>query len=314
MKSNHTSFHGSRVIYTSKSPQTSPGFIASNEVDHFSMNFPRSGGDTLLGFGSTINWDIASIRRVQTLIIADQAPEVILAHIQLYRPLFLASTTPEEFISSLAGFLCGNQKISTLFTRIRQQEPPSLEGIKDLTERLDKLVLSNQISLQDRNFTITTITKQPTPTCLDPFSKSGIKLEYPLIQMFAYLYDPVSISKISHIPRIFIWPSRFSFLGSKANYQHVRKIYENDRVLFAITDILDTQFYAEVGRSLQKLGSSLTDFYLSNICEFHPSLLQKNIAPLKTLISSLPRDKYIWIYQTEGKSVPFRYTYKKINF
>lgn len=312
MQKKNLSFNDSRVIYQSPLDKPNVGHIVSNEVDHFSMNFPKGKGKTLLGFGSTINWDIACKRQVEFLIIADHSPEVILAHIRFYRPLFLASKTPEEFLASLSGVLLEGKSLKALFLGIRNNEGPTEKGIVDLSQRLDDLVERSLISALDKEFALATVTQRPSSTNHAPFSKNGIHLEHSLTQMFAYLYDPVSISKLTRVPRLFIWPARFSFLGSKANYSHVRSMYLNDKVRFAIAELLEEKFYQAVAEHLQKCNSVVSDFYLSNIGEIHQHFSQTDLSIFKKLMNNVPMASLVWIYQTKGQTLPFRYACTKL--
>jgi hypothetical protein len=93
----------------------STGFATSNENHHFYVADKTSStpADIHLGFGTTINFNIIGMRPGQiengfevprTAIFSDLSPEIVASLIHFWRPLFLISETPAEFLGRIAEF------------------------------------------------------------------------------------------------------------------------------------------------------------------------------------------------------------------
>jgi hypothetical protein len=72
-----------------------PAYVVSNEITYSSMNPPEGGAELQVGFGTTVNFNLAAARKPQAMLIADQTLEAQAMVASFYRTLFLVSETPE---------------------------------------------------------------------------------------------------------------------------------------------------------------------------------------------------------------------------
>lgn len=130
-----------------------PAYIVSNEVSYGTLNLPEGGADLQVGFGTTLNFNIAAARRPNALLIADQSLEAQAMIASFYRPLFLISETPEQFVAHLAGLVPKRREtVDGLFKRVAAGELPSAKAIEDLKEKLKPLIKRGLVTELDARF------------------------------------------------------------------------------------------------------------------------------------------------------------------
>jgi len=92
------------LIYIDHSVKPTPGeYHASNEWDWFKMPRDFEETDVVIGFGTNSAWDIAVRKNAKTLVIGDWAKGPLITQEYFMKPLILASDTPADFISMIAG-------------------------------------------------------------------------------------------------------------------------------------------------------------------------------------------------------------------
>lgn len=268
-----------RILYWREPSGRIFGSIVSNELDRFTLTIPagRAPG-WMMGVGTATLWDIAFRRAPAGLLIFDGCPEVIAMHEAFYRPLFLAASTPEGFLSMLSS-------------------NPDPE---------ESSVLLKHVDIHLRPFAETILHSALSATDKYPFENISIYRSFR--ETWRLLTDRSELGRATRMPPIFLRMKRFSFLASPESYQIVRNLYLEDRVLFAVADLRDAEWFERASTFLTDHGSFLSDLCVSNI----PSLVQELAAtpraklaqawkPLKERVGDLT------VYETVGLKFPFRY-------
>ena len=269
----------------------------------------------LFGFGTAMNWDIAAARRVRQLVLADRSVDVLLAHESLYRPIFLASETPEEFLAFLSGQTVGGDGVRALLDRALKTTVADESAIRTLEAKLIRLEAEGKLTATDRQFCLAAVRDQPTEQSPLPFKNICLKL--PLAKAFCSLYAPWSVAHAVQMDPGIVTQSGHGFLADLASFSHVRDLYLSDAVRFALADLFEPTLYDEATSRIQSTGAPLTDVYLTNI----PSTLAKEgkrwdaerFFRLLAKPLSAAKSPKLFIYETAGLDVPHEFFLHEID-
>ncbi len=141
-----------------------PGFITTNEYLHWTMRPPPGKGDMLVGFSNTINFNVVATRQNSTFINADQNIEPLVAMMSFWKPLFLASKSPGEFIGAIGGLKVEKgESADSVFRRIYAREPMNSSAMAEVDRKLSKLVNEGKITAFDHKFCDAVLRDQWSP-------------------------------------------------------------------------------------------------------------------------------------------------------
>ncbi len=157
----------SRLVYfdeASRQPPNYPAFLVTNEYE-FPFIQPRvTPGDLHVGFATTINFVLLGAQKNKAFLVIDQSEEAVVAMMSLFRPLFLASPTPQYWIATIAGLKTHPEEtVDSVFQRIGTYETKDLDVLEDLAKKLKPLMRSGAISQFDYWFTLAVIRDQIDP-------------------------------------------------------------------------------------------------------------------------------------------------------
>jgi hypothetical protein len=298
------------------------GFVSSNERHHYTLaeSFADGIADVHVGFGTLINFNILAhrkgevvqtlcdksnftlVEKVRTALFVDQSPEVVVAMKSFWRPLWLASRDPVEWLANLGNFEIDSETtVSTLFEKIQvrrnfAQDPPTEAGITRFGDRLQQLASEGSISELDRQFAFT-ILYQEYLGCPSIFSNATLSTNF--AENIETLYNPknetaafenafeevrkVAREKLTQFKgaenlgvisgldvekmksKIHEGFQYSSFLLDSEGYQRVRNIFLSGRDFYAVSKLENPYFWEVVSQVAREYSHSVTDVYLTCI-------------------------------------------------
>ena len=115
-------------------------FFASNEYDYFRSpkRDPNDRSEIVLGFGSNGSWDIAARTGAEKMVLGDWSLGPLVMNENLFRPIFLISSTRAEFIANLAGVpnYSKAENLTSIFLNIRNRLSENPRGYPQRTEEI----------------------------------------------------------------------------------------------------------------------------------------------------------------------------------
>jgi hypothetical protein len=316
--------HSKKVVYDTL-PRAVPeftGFVSSNERHHYTLadSLVEGIADVHIGFGTLVNFNILANRRVdgfqafnsrsnskvvepvRTALFVDQSPEVVVAMKSFWRPIWLASRNPVEWIANLGSYEIDSlTTVASLFEKIQlrrntSQTLPQEAGLTRLKDRLQDLVSEGSISELDRQFAFTIIHQEylgcpsifENATLSTRFAENVESLYNPMNETIAFEnafeeVRKVAREKLSQFKgteslgtfsgsdlelmksKINEGFQRSSFLLSNEGYQRVRDIFLNGKDFYAVSQLQNRHFWKVVAQLAREQSYSVTDVYLTCI-------------------------------------------------
>jgi|GEM_PF-4663898 len=294
-----------QVIYDDKktgAPEY-PAYVVSNEISYSSMNPPEGGAQLQVGFGTTVNFNLAAARKPQAMLIADQSVEAQAMVASFYRSLFLVSETPEQFVGHLTGLVPKRREtVDGLFKRVAAGELPSTKAIEDLKQKLKPLIKRGLVTELDARFIELVLKEQGSnfPGKTVSIFRNAANATT-LVKDFAELYeidtherniessyrwqlnkhraflpfmvgDPnakldeedANKQKEAILDRQEASLKRLSFLTADG-FATVKNLFAKDAVFFAKGAIEKDVFWKAISKFADKKKQKISDLYLSNI-------------------------------------------------
>lgn len=270
------------------------GFIVSNERPSFFTRRPNISGELHVGFGTAINFNIVGAHpgvvqkeekngktvlneAARHVLFVDQSYEVVVAMMSYWRPIWLVSKTPVEWLANVAGYpLDPRETLDSIFNRIRRRELGTVKAVEVLKQKFEKLVQEKKITEFDFKFAMAVVGEQVHEYKPQLFRYSSganrIAHSLELIYNLANRYEDIQEhgrgtweekqkekAKVAQLYQV------TSFLHNADNYQRVRKVYEAGQDYYAQAEIEDERFWEAVQEFSSSIGQKVTDVYISNI-------------------------------------------------
>lgn len=275
-----------QVIYSDPEiPYNSGGFIVTNEFGHQTFSISNDvPGDILVGFGTTVNLSIARARKVRTLIFADISQDVALAHIGLFRPLFLMSNSPEEFLGRAASVQFEDGATLDEVARRVEEMQFSTDVLESTRNKLNQLVTTGKISEKAAAFCVEALLAQNPRSIVhttfgrilgiesSPFRDVLLGNRFP-IHLIEY-HHKSTIDRLANDERITL-PQNFedSFenfnILSPEGFNFLRDLYINNQVFVAHADMFDLKLWTTIRKFAYQRNQTVSDIYTSNIAHLH---------------------------------------------
>lgn len=323
-----------------------PGFVISNEFTYPSVAIPQTPADLQVGAATTINFNLAALRKSQQLVLIDQSPEVVAMNLCYYRSLFLAAENPRE----LLGFLSGLEperggNVETMARRMMRGEQGTAAGLGRFGKRLADLAGAGVISEVDAQFALAVASDQvfsPDPKkgqvpvfrnavygqelvhwITGLYSRDVRRNEVSTtIQNFeiAYSFAPEAVRARMPSPQKFVdgladYAKTFeaaSFLSDEG-FRHVRGLFEKKAVRFAQSTIEDPGVWERIGELAEQENHKLTDVYVSNIPQattFRPTSFRRKV---QSGMARVPRERVVWYEAPVGGPYAFATVEMEVN-
>jgi len=269
------------------------GFIVSNERPSFFTRRPNISGELHVGFGTAINFNIVgahpgvvtreekngkivSSEAVRHVLFVDQSYEVVVAMMSFWRPIWLVSKTPVEWLANVAGYpLDPRETLDSIFNRIRRRELGTVKAVEVLQKKFVQLLQEKKITQFDFKFAMAVVGEQIHEYRPQLFRYSSganrIAHSLELIYNLVNRYEDIQSGPWS-------WEEKekqkanaaqiyqiTSFLHNAGNYQRMRKVYEAGQDYYAQAEIEDESFWKAVQEFSSSIGQKVTDVYISNI-------------------------------------------------
>ncbi|HLL06597.1 MAG TPA: hypothetical protein VK539_38855 [Myxococcaceae bacterium] len=218
----------------------------SNE-DHLDLFHPavKDKGGLYIGVGTDQNYLLGAWARAEALVLMDFDQSIVDLH-RVYRVIFLAAETPEEFL------------------RLWQLES---------RPEVRRLIKEGYSDKQERN------------SALSAFATARWAVERRLLRVVGQM-------KKAALP---------SFLTDAAEYAHVRRLYQKDKVFMVRGDLTARRTLRAVGQAATKSGKTVGVLYLSNAEQYFPYDAQ-----YRANIRGLPFSESSVVLRTSGERGPKR--------
>jgi hypothetical protein len=244
------------------------------------------GGGAYVGVGPEQNFTYIAKLRPRIAFIVDIRRQAMLQHL-LYKALFQLSETRADFLSRLLSRpLAGaaakdNARIEVLLDHLAQA-PPSAELYAANGTRVRKLLeeeLGLKLSEQDR---------EQLNYVFSAFRDDGLGISFRFGQSgfggyrrFPDLRDLILEKDLKG--------NLGNFLASDEDYQRVRSLHLQNRIVPLVGDFAGTKAFAALGSYLRKHGHTVSAFYTSNVEQF---LFQNGVFPaFVNNVRALPIDE-----------------------
>lgn len=305
-------YQSPRVVYDNQNrKKRGTGFITSNE-SHFYTLHDQVGtepSDIHVGFATTINFNFLGMRpgaptrgggeKVRTAIFADQSSEVLMSLNSFWRPMFLISKTPTEWLAHIARIpVRDGMTVWDVFNEqsARKTAEPITEQERDLRieairVKLNEQVQAGTISDIDLRFSLAILEEDflldqsaPYEVMMHKGVFNRSMMGNGLSRSLAVLYDfrnklgatvsgdPFELSSVSEFDEFDLnlaqAHSKTSFLLNPDQYQRVRNVFLADQDFYAQTQIQDNHFWDAIQNFAKVKQQKVTDVYLTCIPQF----------------------------------------------
>ena len=215
-------------------------------------------GGIYVGVGPDQNFTYIASLRPRYSFIVDIRRQNLLEHF-LFRALFHLARDRRDYLSLLLsrpvrGDLAkrGSYGVEELVAFFRPAEPDT--ALFDRTQRRVRefLTRATRLRFSDRDFA--TIEKVHRA-----FFQRGLSIKYD--------YVPVPTFGELLLERDLQGRHR-NFLNSDANYRHLKRLHEENRIIPVVGDFAGPHTLRELGRYLREQGEKVTVFYTSNVEQY----------------------------------------------
>ncbi len=244
-------------------PPAYPVFLVPNEDAYLSLALTKSAGSLQVGFGSTIHFSLAAALRPKVIIIADESLEAQAMVSSFYRPLFMASETPEQFVAHLGGVdIHRRENTQSILDRLIIGEFPTVRAVEELKEKLAQLESQGLVTALDIRFVDYVLREQgrPFPSTL-PLSGSQAQ-----VSIFRNAHE---VSTIAHrfaeqaSCQLAEKCGGFSFLTPEG-FAAVRKLFLGNRVFYAKGAAENPELWKAIADFSRRAHKKISGVYLAN--------------------------------------------------
>jgi hypothetical protein len=302
-----------RLIYEGKHDFVNgTEFLASNEGDWHKTPFDWKPTEVLIAFGTNSSWEIAANKLAKTLVLADWSPLPLFAHAYLIEPLMRISTTPQQLLMHLAGidptnappidatslatFLAGRFELPTAQIK---RFLDYLSAHKEITDEELEFMSEYYRSRDSRGGLLRLLGKGAGPFrgLRDPeFANFNLFLE------LRYAETPTGMLSLS-------------VLHNQKHFDHVRELYVNHHVEYALAGVKDMGLYENVQRrhaNAQSWTLSVTNIFDMNYNDLTFPAFQNLLAGVVTT-AGISNSKSLTVFRTTNYAPPhgfYRYDIK----
>ena len=283
--------------------------LLSNEFDWYKSGLPSNKSEVVLGPGTNSLWDLALHNKADYIIFADWSPWPLLTQEYIFAPLPKNSRTAQEFTLSVSGIppkYARGLMLEESFERAKEFTLSKINDQKKVAwELIQFLSRSEMIDELDLKF-LTTYFRSRLGDNLNPRNGYGpfAKLSSPNSANFPCFlyqrYNPAVNGRTS------------SALSSQENFEFLKSLFLDKKISYALTDIMDKNFYKEVVRQFSRINNF--SISLSNIfeCGHYNNLVAEDVKALKMNLKSFFQGKNLHTYQTLHRAQPYKYLLEKL--
>jgi hypothetical protein len=293
-------------------------FLASNEFDWARTPYSKKKADVLVAFGTNSAWEIIIAQSPKEIIMADWSPQPLMAHEYLITPLMKIANTPQEFISLLSGHLPTEATNRydmdvTLKHAVQSFGNPSRQQFIQVQNLLKYLTTRPEITEKEFEFLasyyVASIGYNYHQYGFGPFKELRGASFANFVNFYEGRYDQTSFIENNGKAALSVM-KEFGSITSLENFTKLRSYFVEGKIKYAVTSVMDTEFYSQVIKDNQAKGLNKMVLSVTNIFDcgcYNELTFQHYQALLKFVGNEMkvqPGGPELTVYRTTNHSPP----------